>query len=68
MTRFILLALLFLTACRHHDGDSDVTDICREDDESCCCPPAGSGIDCMPALSGCTTWMLDSCDVYCASY
>jgi len=41
---------------------------CWDQIDACCCPPAGTGIDCMPVVSECTLWMLDSCDVYCASY
>jgi hypothetical protein len=36
---------------------------CQEDDASCCFPAVGTGIDSMPAVSACTQWMLDSCDV-----
>ena len=69
MSRFVLFALLTLTACRGDEGeDTAPTDICWEEEADCCCPPAGSGIDCMPAISECTQWKLDSCDVYCASH
>ncbi len=67
----LFTALALLTAC----ADADDTGECLEpgmcweaEDASCCCPAAGTGIDCMPVLGECTMWMLDSCDVYCATF
>lgn len=73
MTRFVLLTLFLLplTACRSDETDSgalEASGTCWEEDADCCCPEAGTGIDCMPAVSGCTMWMIDSCDVYCATF
>jgi len=67
----LLTALTLILGCRN-DADSAVecldAGFCWEQADACCCPPAGTGIDCMPVMSECALWMLDSCDVYCASY
>lgn len=67
--RPLLLAALLLTACDRDDSAVEPTDAdCAPDAADGCCPEAGSGIDCMPAISECTLWKLDNCDIYCASF
>jgi hypothetical protein len=62
---------LLLVACHRDDADSTLgaeDADCMPDRAECCCPTAGTGIDCMPAISECTQWKLDNCDVYCATF
>ncbi len=71
-TLIALLAALTMIAGCGEDTDTGLEPLdqgeCFEDDASCCCPAAGTGIDCMPAVSECTQWMLDSCDVWCETF
>ena len=67
----IPLSLTVFPSCA--DGDDSGVELarwgtCSEQEADCCCPIAGTGIDCMPAISECTQWKLETCDVYCASY
>jgi hypothetical protein len=71
MRRALPFFALLLVACHRDDADSALgaeRDDCAPEDSECCCPAAGTGIDCMPAISECTQWKLDNCDVYCATF
>ncbi len=41
---------------------------CMDDQSDCCCPDQAEGVDCMPAVSECTRWMMDNCDVECVTW
>jgi len=65
--RFLLLACLLLACGRDREADSDAA-TCDPEDVACCCPPVGTGLDCMPAVDACTAWQLTACDVECVTF
>jgi hypothetical protein len=66
MTRPALLLACLLLACDR--GEDSDTPPCAREDDACCCPAPGTGIDCMPVIDACTAWQLETCDVECVTF